>query len=783
MDPHPCCRWRSSGSRRLGILSTPDIDTEPVNHIQPGTEFSITRVAVVDGRRYLQLADGRGWVPECSRKDSSRIVVEPLESVSKWHAEQHIARNASTQTLATPYPPTEIQIRYLRVTVLSTRSPNIASTQLGRICLRVGGEVIELKAFKAEAIEGRSPVREGPEKVLAPKGKWLDLRFRENEQSVLLISAPAIFKVDDIAFQTASDQPGRDPIRIRVDASRDGWEWVLVHMMGEDERSAMYMPSARLAWTPWFQLRVDRQTVEAVNAETVLCAHTQLPPELSWWCNADERLCIFKQLGIAEEPVDYLQCGAIFAALSTVTHGGRHFLQLPENRGWVSTCASKDVSHQIVQHIGWQHTPAEIVHRLQEASRNEHSSTLAIGERKPVSLKSLRMIVLATRSSNVVSTQISQIALRCSGKLLQLDAVAVENPRGQCPLNEGPERVLRPTGKWLDMNFIANQQSELLLVFEQEVQVEELSFCTCSDMESRDPVKFRIDGSQNGQDWFVLQERGDNFPTPRSRRTWSPWILLRASTSIPIAWKSTVVFSTPRHRCLVADCTDVFSRTEGYVVKGKLLMHMLRKHPHAKEIDEIKATMEKREASKPSKCGHFARKTFSKKAQIVHKERNAKTSPSKARLPDVEEPRTPVRRGTKRNIDAVGNADTFTPSPHAAKDIALLSAGSRLARIQNLGQVSIGSRVDVEAEVQSMSSCKKGRLLKGAPGDFMPMRRFGLRDGEATCWWVLCGKRAETFPDSVVGQRIKIFGTKVHLFKGRRHLGGCSACHQLLLQT
>lgn len=225
-------------------------------------------------------------------------------------------------------------------------------------------------------------------------------------------------------------------------------------------------------------------------------------------------------------------------------------------------------------------------------------------------------------------------------------------------------------------------------------------------------------------------------------------------------------------------------------MQGKLLKHMLRKHPNAKETEEVKRSMKKGKSATHSGRGAFAKRTFMKTKEVVQKMRKVKAQASKVRpVEGAEEspPRTPERkdqRGSKRSIEAVSNTDQLTPPPHLANSVVAIAESPRLVRLSDVAEVAIGSRVDVEAEVHSVSACKRRQLRQGAPSSFISMRRFGLCDGEATCWWVLSGKRAESFPETVVGHRIKIFGTKVFSFQRGRHfkyLGGCSACHQVLI--
>merc|ERR1712232_1390204 len=133
-------------------------------------------------------------------------------------------------------------------------------------------------------------------------------------------------------------------------------------------------------------------------------------------------------------------------------------------------------------------------------------------------------------------------------------------------------------GKWVDMNFSTNKVSLLQLTAPEAFEVDDVAFCTPRDSEARDPVSLRIDGRLDDSDWIILHETGDGFPTPSQRRTWTPWLLLQPQGPAP------EILDGPRkdvvrYRCSISNCTDSFARKEGYLVRGKLLAHMLCKHP------------------------------------------------------------------------------------------------------------------------------------------------------------------------------------------------------------
>lgn len=68
-----------TGGKKLGIRSSPNVDQNEESHgyLEPTEMFAVTeKLHKEDGRTYLRLQDGRGWVYNRSAKDIDKIVVE-----------------------------------------------------------------------------------------------------------------------------------------------------------------------------------------------------------------------------------------------------------------------------------------------------------------------------------------------------------------------------------------------------------------------------------------------------------------------------------------------------------------------------------------------------------------------------------------------------------------------------------------------------------------------------------------------------------------------------------
>jgi len=745
--------WRNVG-RRLGILQVPSAgDEEPLQHLEPGAVFLAARVAVVAGRRYLQRADGSGWIPECSRKDASRVVVEAVDSSASAPGDSSAANATDDAVVAcpAPFPKTHVRVRFLRVFVRETRSETSPGVQIGQISLRCRGRLLDMSGFLAENPCGNSPKYEGPEKVFAPKGKWLDLCFREHEQSVLLITAPTEIEVDDFAFRTASDAAHRDPVHLTIHGSLDGWEWIKLHEMAGD----LYTPKARLAWSPWLQLRPDpAESCSLDAAEQVACRLQALPSEVSWWRNVGKRLGILSRPCSGVEPSDHLQPNACFAALRVTSVDGLRYFQLAGGRGFVPERSRKDTSRVVA-------VPAE--GPLDVPAAAVAAAAAAVGAPTAlVRVQSLRLTVLATRSSAVLCTQISQLCLRCQGSVLSFDGFVAANPLGQSPSGEGVEKLLVGGGKWLDINFSTNQKSVILLTAPHEVSVDDIAFCTANDGAARDPVSLRVEGSCDGKDWVLLHETGECFPTPLGRRCWSPWLSLCAQERAPVGPP------LPPSAVASAEFLKMDARRGRHAFARRSFLKRKR------SFSDKAATASAAAAASDSAAAPVTPVTPKRPSRRQCSGAGSRCSALPLSMPSPplstpSRPELPVH-GAAARLEAEGGGGS---KPRPAKRKRREPTGKRKHfRLAALSNALVGQAVDVEAVVTRVGEVLRKPSMKN-PQVLVNMRRFEMRDGDTSCFWVLLGRRAERFGAQLLGRRVVARGATVHAFKSALHLSGC----------
>ena len=131
----------------------------------------------------------------------------------------------------------------------------------------------------------------------------------------------------------------------------------------------------------------------------------------------------------------------------------------------------------------------------------------------------LRLVIIATRKRNHGHTspdvQLSQITF--FDGTAQLPVLSVENPGGSNPMSEGPGNLVDGSmdTKWFDHN-----ARPLVCQLHGCWKLEGYSFATANDYDGRDPVRWRLDGSRDGREWIVLDDRScvdQDVPKVRKR--------------------------------------------------------------------------------------------------------------------------------------------------------------------------------------------------------------------------------------------------------------------------
>lgn len=114
------------------------------------------------------------------------------------------------------------------------------------------------------------------------------------------------------------------------------------------------------------------------------------------------------------------------------------------------------------------------------------------------------------------SIQLGEFQLLFGG--VRLDGATAFSPQGESPGGEGPEQGNdnSPSSKWLDFRKTA---ATLVLDFGESVNVDSYRLATANDSSERDPVSWRVEGSDDANEWFILDEQ-IQAPVPEERTTY-----------------------------------------------------------------------------------------------------------------------------------------------------------------------------------------------------------------------------------------------------------------------
>jgi len=77
-------RFVVCNEKKVGLLPKPDSEAQVTGYLRPQEVFSASQETLdPSGKRFLLLADFRGWIPECSRKDPNKKIVQEVVSDAK----------------------------------------------------------------------------------------------------------------------------------------------------------------------------------------------------------------------------------------------------------------------------------------------------------------------------------------------------------------------------------------------------------------------------------------------------------------------------------------------------------------------------------------------------------------------------------------------------------------------------------------------------------------------------------------------------------------------------
>ncbi|MBK1884093.1 discoidin domain-containing protein, partial [Luteolibacter pohnpeiensis] len=113
------------------------------------------------------------------------------------------------------------------------------------------------------------------------------------------------------------------------------------------------------------------------------------------------------------------------------------------------------------------------------------------------------------------SVQMSEFNFLLDGVPVSLDGVTVDNGGAETPEAEGPDNLVDGdvATKWYQA-----ESGPLVFTFPTPVTIDGYRFYTANDAVDRDPQRWTLEGSSDGETWEVIDRVQTNYPTPVGRK-------------------------------------------------------------------------------------------------------------------------------------------------------------------------------------------------------------------------------------------------------------------------
>jgi hypothetical protein len=364
-------------------------------------------------------------------------------------------------------------------------------TQLG------GDSIIQLSEFRffngATAIpmagatvtnsSGTSPGAEGPEKINdgLTSTKWLNF----TSTGGVIFDFGSAITIDRYDWATANDALGRTPVSWTLEGSADGTAWDLIDVVKNNP-----VPPTFFTFTPAIQLQsVIVENFDADGDKIILNGTSK---DLLW------STALATDVSISP------------GGLTGLAGAGSASVTPPANSDTTYTLTASNVS----------------------GSKNATVTVRSVAGGTS-NFQYVRFTPTKLRN-NVAANSIQISEFRFVDGVTILTPVAVSNPGGNTPANEGPGNLNddNSSTKWLDFN-----KQGLIYDFGVPVNFDSYYFATGSDAPERDPVRWTIEGSNDQTTWTLVDNMtAFDFPMPLTRAMFSQYIPLPGASITPFAF-------------------------------------------------------------------------------------------------------------------------------------------------------------------------------------------------------------------------------------------------------
>lgn len=378
---------------------------------------------------------------------------------------------------------------YFRFTQTQLRAP-ANSIQLAEFQFIKSGAPLSLTGVTVTNPGGNSPGGEPPSALIdgSTGTKWLDF----NKQAVVFQfpdgpdgdTDPDPVTIDSYNFATANDATERDPVSWTFEGSLDGVTWDLI-----DLRTNYPTTTARFTYQTPFLLPSGAVVGSFSAAKKVILNGD--PVELAW-------TTFFSDLGVNLAP------GVGAVAANDATN--------------VTPPADSDTTYTLTASGSGGDAESSLVVR-----------TVAGGS---VTYRYVRFTPTKLRNDGTAnSIQLSEFFLLDGSTVLT--PVAATNPGGNNPGGggEGPDRAIDGNfgTKWLDFN-----KKSLVIDLGASVSFDNYAFVTGNDAPERDPMRWFLEGSNDGSTWTLIENFSNlDFALPSARNALSQDIPLPGASLTP----------------------------------------------------------------------------------------------------------------------------------------------------------------------------------------------------------------------------------------------------------
>ncbi|QJE94899.1 lectin-like domain-containing protein [Luteolibacter luteus] len=360
------------------------------------------------------------------------------------------------------------------------------SIQLAEFQLKLGATVLPMTSVTVTNPGGNSPGGEPPANVKdgSVETKWLDFNKEE-----LVFDFGSAVTVDGYNFATANDAPERDPVSWLFYGSDDGTNWIPL-----DVRADQAITTVRKTYeVGWIIPESIAPQITAFSTSKFVAINGSTNVTANWTTLLADTVTLSGYGTVAGTGSQVLTLANNTDTPLTLT--ATNSFGAPTVTTTVRTVAGGSATYQYVRFT-------------------------------PVKLRD---------DQNANSIQLAELFLKNGATVLPVFAASNEEG-GNSPGAEGPDKLIDNNldTKWLDFS-----KGAVVLEFTEPTTFDSYGFATANDAEARDPVRWILEGSDDLENWTMIDNlTAFDAPITLARKTYIPDVPLPGASLIPFATMS-----------------------------------------------------------------------------------------------------------------------------------------------------------------------------------------------------------------------------------------------------